>query len=125
MHWARKYISIPYSKMNCSKFVEHVMRDHFKIDYKFPQSVGSLFNQSAQLKYHMKDFTVKTETPKEGDVVLMNGLRRMCHIGMYIKIGRTEYVLHSEKNFGTAALHKLREIGQFGYHVEGYYTWAE
>lgn len=125
MHWSRKYISIKYDKMNCSKFVEHIMRDHFGIDYKFPQSQGSLFNQSAQLKTHMKEFVVKTETPSEGDVVLMHGLRRMCHIGMYILIGRTPYILHCEKNFGSAAIHKLREIGQFGYNVEGFYTWEK
>ena len=48
MHWAEKFLKIEYKDMNCSKFVEHVLRNQFGINYSFPQSEGSLFNQSQQ-----------------------------------------------------------------------------
>lgn len=124
-HWTKKYLSITYDKMNCSKFVEYVLRDHFGRDYIFPQGRGNLFEQSNQLKKHIPEFCIQTHTPKDGDLILMNGLRMLCHVGMYVKIQRTSYVFHSESSMGCAALHKIREIGNFGYSVAGYYTWEK
>jgi len=123
MHWASKYLSIPYKNMNCSKFVEHVLRDHFKRDYTFPQSEGSLFNQSIQIKENLPKFCYKTNDPAEGDLVLMHGARRMCHVGVYLKIKDIEYVLHSESSMKCSALHKFKDLKFFGYSVEGVYTW--
>ena len=125
MHWTMKYLQVEYKDMNCSKFVEHVLRDHFKINYTFPQSEGSLFNQSQQLRDNIPKFTYKTDMPKDGDLVLMHGKRRMCHVGMYVKIGRAGYVFHTESSMKTAALHKICTVFFNGYTVEGFYTWRK
>lgn len=111
--------------MNCSQFVEHVLRDHFKIDYSFPQSQGNVFEQSNLIKKSLNDFVIKTDSPKEGDMVLMNGTRRLCHVGLYVKIKNNDYVFHTESTMKTAALHKLSDLSLYGYSVEGFYTWLK
>ena len=126
MEWIKKYLTIQYKEMNCSKFVEFVLRDHFKIEYRFPQSEGSLFNQSEQIRQSIPSFAVKTNEPKTGDLVLMHGRRRMCHVGLYIEgIDGASYVLHTESSMGTAALHRFTDLIVYGYSVEGIYSWLK
>jgi len=125
MHWASKYLSVSYKDMNCSKFVEYVLRDHFGKDYKFPQSEGSLFNQSVQIKENLPKLCDKTENPSDGDLVLMHGARRMCHVGLFLKIRGVDYVLHCESSMRCSALHKFSDLISFGFSVEGVYTWQK
>lgn len=124
-HWSTKYLQIEYKKMNCSKFVEHVLRNQFGVEYTFPQSEGSVFNQSAQIKKHLPEFCVKTNHPKDGDLVLMHGARRMCHVGVFFKYNGQRYVLHTESSLTTAVCHKFMDLMEFGYRVEGVYTWLK
>lgn len=124
-HWTSKYMQITFSQMNCAQFVEHILRNEFKIDYKFPQSEGSFFNQSAQIRNNFKNYCTKTEEPKDGDLVLMHGKRLMCHVGLYVKIKNEEYVFHTEKSMKTASLHPLKSLLLFGYSVEGFYSWVK
>ena len=63
-----------------SKFYNNC--DHFGIKYEFPQSKGSLFNQSMQIKESLPVFCRETVTPTEGDLILMSGIRRLCHSGL-------------------------------------------
>ena len=125
MYWVRKYLSVEYKDMNCSKFVEYVLRDHFKKDYSFPQSEGTVFAQSAQIKANVPMFCEKTESPKEGDLVLMHGIRRLCHVGMYLESNGIQYVLHCEKNMGCSAVHRAKDLIRYGYSIEGFYTWVK
>jgi len=124
-HWSNKYLAIPHNKMNCSKFVEHVLRDHFKKDYEFPQSQGSLFNQSQQIRDNLPKFCKRTQEYKDGDLVLMHGLRMMCHVGLYVGIRGTDYVLHCESSMKTSALHRFIDISRYGYTIQGVYEWLE
>lgn len=125
MHWTNKYLSIEYKDMNCSKFVEHVLRDHFGIDYTFPQSRGSVFEQSNLIKKSIPEFSVETNEPKEGDLVLMHGIRRLCHVGMFVKIKRESFVLHTESKIKAAALHRIKDLSRYGYSLGGFYTWLK
>lgn len=123
MHWSERFLSIQQKDMNCAEFVEHVLREQFGRHYKFPQSRGSLFIQSKQLRECVPQYCEKTDSPIDGDLVLLHGLRMMCHVGIFVKIGRTQYILHTERKFKTAALHELNKIIYFGYSVEGFYKW--
>lgn len=124
-HWSEKYLQIQYKDMNCSKFCEHVLRDHFGIDFNFPQSQGTLFAQSQQIRENMPTYCIKTDYPQDGDMVLMHGKRQMCHVGIYIRIGISGYVLHTESRLRTAALHKLNDLNAYGFYVEGFYKWRK
>jgi hypothetical protein len=125
MHWAERFVGIQYEEMNCAEFVEHVLREQFQINFKFPQSRGSLFAETQQIKENLSVFTERTESPKDGDLVLMHGKRLMCHVGLYVKIGMTAYVLHSEGRVKTSALHRMKDIIQYGYSVAGFYKWRK
>lgn len=124
MIWPKKYLLIPYTKMNCSEFVEYVLRDHFGRDYKFPQSEGSVFHQSHQIKETVPQYCERTESPVDGDLVLMHGIRRMCHVGLYYEDRGLKYVLHNEKRLANSRLSRLSELLIHGYTVEGFYKWA-
>lgn len=128
IHWSSKYISIPYKKMHCSAFVQYVLKDYFNIEFTFPQSEGQIFNQSEQIKKSIPLFSSYpniTDEPVDGDLVLMHGLRLMCHVGLYVEIKNVPYVLHSEASIGSACLHKMSELRQYGYSVEGVYRWEK
>lgn len=122
-HWTDKYLKITYKNMDCSQFVEHVLRDHFKIDYKFPQAKGNVFEQSNLIKKSIPSFAEKTETPVDGCLVLMNGTRMLCHVGLYVKIGNEDYVFHTESTMKSAALHRVKDLTGYGYSLEGFYRW--
>ena len=125
MHWANKYLKIEYKKMNCSAFSEYVLRDHFGREFNFPKSHGSIFNQSKQIRDNLPRFAEKTSSPKDGDLVLMHGLRRMCHVGIYVRIKGADYVLHCESKMTCSALHRFRDLPMIGFSVEGVYSWLE
>lgn len=129
MHWSCKYLSVEYKDKNCSKFAEHVLQDHFKRQFIFPQSEGSLFNQSAQIKASIPLFCQgklsDMSLAEDGDLVLMHGIRMMCHVGLFVKINGFNYILHCEKSMGRAALHREKDLFQYGYRVEGIYKWLK
>lgn len=122
-HWSEKYLHLEYKQMDCSAFVQHVLKDHFKIEYTFPQSRGNVFEQSNLIKKSMPEFAKRTDKPKDGDLVLMHGNRRLCHVGMYVKIGLETYVLHTESTMKSAALHRIKDLTKYGYALEGFYSW--
>jgi hypothetical protein len=126
-HWTKKYLSIPYSEMNCAEFTEYVLKDKFDLNFKFPQSQGSFFMESHQIKQEMFKFVcpVPTDEPKDGDLVLMSGRRLLSHVGLYVNIKDQDYVLHTQKTFGCACLHKLKEISFYGLFFEGFYKWQK
>lgn len=127
MHWTKKYLSIPYEKMNCAEFVEHVLKDQFNLDFKFPQSCGSFFMESYQIRKEMYKFIVpeKTINPIDGDLVLMSGKRRLNHVGLFVEIDRVKYVLHTQRKFGCACLHKIKDLTGYGLMLEGFYKWQK
>lgn len=124
-HWTSNFLMVPYKEMNCSEFVEMVQRIKFGREFEFPQSQGSIFNQSHQIKTSLPQFAEKTLSPVEGDLVLMHGIRRMCHVGVYVEIKGAQYVLHCEKRVTSSALHRFSDLMKFGYNVEGVYRWLE
>ena len=122
-HWSSKYIEIEYKKMNCSKFVEHVLRDHFKIDRHFPAASGNSFEQSNLIRKSLPLFCEKTDRPVDGSLVLMSGNRSLSHVGIFCEIRGVKYVLHTESTLTTAILHRIADLPSFGYTLEGFYKW--
>lgn len=117
---------MPYKKWNCSKFCEFVLRDKFGINFNFPQTTGTIFAQSTLLKNEIPVYSYypkKTKNPCDGDLVVMNGLKMLCHIGLYVKIKNIEYVLHAESSFGCSCLHKISDLSFYGYRMDGVYKW--
>lgn len=109
--------------MNCTEFVEFVLADHFDIKYNFPKSQGSLIKESKQIKENLSVFTDETLTPTDGDLVLMNGKRLLCHVGLFVRIRTKRFVLHSEGRIKVSSLHDLNDLPLFGYKLAGFYKW--
>ena len=126
-HWSDKYLGYEFEKYNCAQFVQMVMHNEFKIEYRFPQSTGSIFSNSHKIKSFYKDFvSERTETPEDGDLVLMHsGLRKLGHIGLYCDVRGQKCVLHALKEAGQSVRHRLRNVGNYGLHVEGFYKWRK
>lgn len=127
-NWYRKFLAIPFSKMNCAEFVEHVLREQFGINYSFPQSGGSFFKESQQIREEVPNYCYKAgegDIVEEGDLVLMHGKRRMCHVGLFVKDGRRDCVLHTERSKGCSMLHEIRDLSRYGFSVEGFYKWRK
>lgn len=127
MHWTRKYISTPYSKLNCAELVEAVLKEEVAINFKFPQSNGNIFYESARIKEHFKDYvdTSPVKEPIEYDLVVMNAHRRMCHVGIYVNFCEEGYVLHSLKSAGSVCLHKIEDLNYYGLVLQGFYRWQK
>lgn len=124
-HWTYKYLNITYKRMACAPFVEFILRDHFKIDYKFPQSQGNVFEKSNLIKNSIPLFAEPTKKPFDGCLVLMNGTRLLCHVGIYVNINGESYVFHTESTMKTAALHRIKDLSRYGYTLEGFYKWLK
>lgn len=118
--WIKKYISKNLGKLDCTQFVELVLNSEFNRSYKFPQGYGSIFQRAYLLKKHMKDYVEETYEPKDGDLVLMNGNRRQCHVGLYFNGG----VLHKDEKMLSGSYHKLNDLIFSGYTVRGFYRWV-
>ena len=124
-HWSERFLQIEYKDMNCAEFVEHVQRVQFNRDFKFPQSKGSLFLETQQIKEEIPKYVEETKTPKDGDLVLMHGQRLMCHIGVYVRIGWSEYVLHTEGRIKVSSLHRIQDLNLYGYKLARFYRWLK
>lgn len=121
-HWARKYIMIPFRPYNCAAFVEFVLKDHFKCEMVFPQTT---LNRNKDIEL-IKQFTLtlkRTDTPEDGDIVLMDGYREACHVGVYADINGVGHVLHSDVNIKSSAIHRISDLFNYRYFLNGYYKW--
>lgn len=118
---------LPYDKYNCAEFVEMVMNDEFGKDFNFPQSEGNFFIQSQQLQDNCANYCerVKNKEYKEGQLVMMSGKRRLCHIGLLVSINYKYYVLHSLSSVGYVSRVPLNRIEDFGLTLEGIYQWLK
>jgi hypothetical protein len=69
---------------------------------------------------------VPTETPRNGDVVLMfdQGLKVPTHVGLYFWLAYEGWVLHVGKGIPFSTTHAVKDLPGFGAPIEGFYTWA-
>lgn len=127
MHWSSKYVYTSYDKLNCAELVEKVQKKEFGREFKFPQSNGNIFTESKRIKEEFKKFVIdtKAENIEDGDLVLMNALHEMAHVGVLCMISHKMYVLHSLKSAGCVCLHRLTDLKNQGLYLKGVYKWQE
>jgi hypothetical protein len=124
MHWAERYVGMPYADANCAELAVMVRRDVFDHDISLPSAVdGGVFALSEQIASHQGDFAERTINPVEGDAVLMRSCGRLNHIGVYCVISGQAWVLHAIKNAGQTALHRIADLEKINISIEGFYRW--
>lgn len=103
------------------------MNEHYGKDYKFPQSEGSFFIESHQLKENYNHYVERRKLGdfEEGDLVMMSGKRDLCHIGILVVITNKLFVLHSLKSVGYVSRCKLNRLKDLGLTLEGIYKWRK
>ena len=125
-HWSARYVGEAYLEgaNDCAAFAVRVQYQVFGRDIRLPMARGlGARDWSRQIDALTEEYAVPTETPVDGDAVLMRCRGRLSHIGIYCEIGGVAYVLHAMKNAGQVCLHRLRDLDKQGLWLEGCYRW--
>ena len=128
MHWSNQYIGEPYvlGDADCAKLVSRVRREVFKMPT--PEEVevarhSSRLGRVGQMSDLIGKYGLPTNSPTEGDVVLMICAARPSHVGVYCEVDGEKCVLHAMENAGMVVLHKIRDLDKYLLKIEGYYKW--
>ncbi|TAA20287.1 NlpC/P60 family protein [Pseudoxanthomonas winnipegensis] len=124
-----RFVGIPYDEQefDCADFVAHVQRQLFEREVSLPHSRPRGTEGQAAMGELSKAYATPREgAPEDGDLVLMFelGQKRPSHAGVYFRLAHEDWVLHSNEKNGCSVLHRVRELGDWGLRVEGYYAWA-
>lgn len=127
-HWSANYIGLPYvaGDADCAALLCRVRREVFCQPVPSAAEIeraASRLGRNAQLADGVDAFGLPTDSPKEGDAVLMMCRGRPSHIGVYCEIEGVRCVLHAMENAGMVVLHRLRDLPRVFLEVEGFYTW--
>lgn len=128
MHWTAAWLGRAWVEgaHDCVDFFEEVQRVRFGRVVQLPQHAASERAWDRQIARERDRLGVRTDTPQEGDGVLMRGCggvrRRYWHLGVYVA-GPEPLVLHLPRD-GHSILHPVRELEErCGLELEGYYRW--
>ena len=127
-HWSEKYIGQEYetNTADCARLLAKVRSEQFGLpvpsDIEIDRAASRL-GRVGQMSDLVDAYGIKTDSPKEGDAVLMVCRGRPSHIGAYCIVNGEPCVLHAMENAGMVVLHRIRELGRVLLSVEGYYTW--
>ncbi len=127
-HWCESYIGRPYvlGESDCARLVCDVRREVFAQpvpEEAEPERAASLYGRFEQMRDGVEEYGLPTETPQDGDVVLMLCRGRPSHVGVYCRVNDEPCVLHAMKNAGMVVLHRLRDLPRVNLQLEGFYQW--
>lgn len=101
-----------------------VQREQFKRNVEVPveRKEYSSFVLSSLIDEHKLEMAEIVHDPIEGDVLLMKCMNRLNHIGVYVMIDKTAYVLHNLQRVGVC-LHRIADLKNLSspIQVENYY----
>lgn len=125
-HWSERYLGRPHVKgvYDCAELVMEVQREQFNRNVEVPveRKEYSTFVLSSLIDEHKFEMAEIVSDPIEGDVLLMKCMNRLNHIGVYVTIDRTPYVLHNLQRVGVC-LHRIADLQNLpsSIEVENYY----
>lgn len=125
-HWSDPFIGMPWKEgvFDCGSLIELVRRDVFRHEIHLTSDRRSgPFGRNAQVRAEVQSRADRTDTPADGDLVLLICKARLQHIGLYCVIGAEPWVLHNGQGTGVV-LRRVRELEKWGFGVEGYYRWT-
>jgi len=121
----RPYEGIKYCEatLDCADFVALVQRELFGRNVQLPNGRPRGTRGQLALGELSKPYGTRTESPKDGDLVLMIESGRPAHAGIYFWLAHEGWVLHSCERIGESVLHRVRELPDMGAPIEGFYSW--
>lgn len=111
---------------DCADYVVHVQKELFGREVHVPGARPRGKYAHQQLHGAAQQYATPTDTPVEGDLVLMYDLQDSdtpSHAGVYVMLGGEPHVMHNAYRTGGSVTHCLRNLAKFGITVEGYYKW--
>lgn len=127
-HWSVRYVGRSYVEgtLDCAALAALVNREVFGREIALPaeRSFG-LRGLTRQIEALKDDYAAPTDTPREGDGVLMVSRGRLEHIGVYCLIDGQPWVLHAHRGAGQVVLSRLRDLDNQGLKLAdpGFYRW--
>lgn len=122
-----RYVGIPYDSdtCDCADLVVLVQRELFGREVRMPTARPRGRAGSEALGDLSRAYAVRTDTPTDGDGVLMfePGQRTPGHAGVYFWLAHEGWVLHSNEKNGCSVLHRVRQLPDYGLRIEGFYRW--
>lgn len=122
------WCDMPYSsEFDCADFALHFVRGFFGKQVQLPGRRPRGPGCSEQLGEMSKAYGYRTDTPADGDFVLMYdfGDTMPTHCGVYLLINHEPHVFHSAEKAGGSVLHPIRGLSRLGLKIEGIYKWLE
>lgn len=129
MHWASKYIGLPWSatgegpdSFHCWAFVRHVMAEHFGRQVPAIPYTEDLLDLAREFRDHPERGRWHEVAPAEalpGDAVLLRQARYPIHIGVWLEVDGGG-VLHCSRDSGVV-FQRLAALRLNGWHVAGVY----
>lgn len=128
MHWSDTYIGEPYvaGDADCARLIARVRQEVYKLPVPNDVEVNraaSRLGRMAQMSDLVEMYGQCTDTPEEGDVVLMMCRARPSHVGVYCIVDNEPCVLHAMENAKMVVRHRLRDLHKVLLTVEGFYKW--
>lgn len=118
---------MPYSDdFDCADYVVHVQKELFGREVHVPGARPRGKYASEHLHSASQEYAAPTDTPVEGDLVLMYDLNDTdvpSHAGVYIMLAGEPHVMHNAFRAGGSVTHPIRNLQKLGITVEGYYKW--
>lgn len=125
MHPAERFVGMVYDadRFDCADFVAHVRRELHGHDVRLPN--GRPRGEAGQVALGdlSRAYATRTDTPQDGDLVLMKRRAGVGHVGLYYRIAHDDWVLHSNETNGESVLHLVRDLPLWGAIVDGYFAW--
>lgn len=119
---------MPYTDaFDCADFALHLAREHFGKNVTLPGTRPRGTDAKHALADISKAFGVRTDTPADGDYVLMQNMGdgTPTHCGVYLTLNGEPCVFHSAKRAGGSIIHRVRQLPRIGLKIEGFYKWLE
>lgn len=127
MHWSDKFVGIPYieGRYDCADMCAQVEKVIFDKDLVLPQHKPDTDGEASEMiDKGIEELAVKTDRPKDGDLVLMRSSGKLNHLGVFFRIFATEYVIHNHRTIGAVIVNRISDLRRRRIQVEGYYRLA-
>lgn len=118
-----RFVGLPYDAdtFDCADLVVLVQRELFGRDVILPNGRPRGARGQASLGELSKPYGIATQTPTDGDLVVMLQGGRPSHVGTYFFLAHEPRVLHVRADGAFSELTPVRELAT---PVEGYYAWV-
>ena len=119
-----RFVGIPYCEttMDCADFCVLVQRELFGREVVLPSSRPRGDRGQIALGELSKPYGVRTDTPQDGDLVVMMQAGRPSHVGVYFFLAHEPRVLHVRAQGGFSELTPMRMLAT---PVDGVYRWLD